>query len=131
MVCGNTTGKASQACRSAGGATVTTHSTSRRRESNKASIYEDTHWEFPSETNPSKTYRVSQRKDNGQLVCSCPKFIFQRVPLEKKNHVNISNRYKLEWLPLPIRIVSPSPKLSFTECESPFRSMMIMVRSQR
>jgi len=55
------------------------------------SVYFDEVYEFASESNPTKTYKVRQRKDTGQLVCSCPAFIFQRVTLEEKKpckHIN-------------------------------------------
>jgi len=54
------------------------------RYTHQSQQYEDEHWEFPSSSNPNKKYKVSRRKVDGLLVCSCPKFIFQRVPVEKK-----------------------------------------------
>lgn len=37
--------------------------------------------EFPSESNPDKTYKVSHDNSNGIYTCSCPRWIFKRENL--------------------------------------------------
>jgi len=40
-------------------------------------------WTVPSETDPSKTYLVSI-DDNGNFLCSCPRFKFEKKPIPLK-----------------------------------------------
>lgn len=40
-------------------------------------------WWVPSETDPSKEYKVSQ-DDQGNWLCNCPRFKFQKKPIAEK-----------------------------------------------
>ena len=40
-------------------------------------------WWVPSETDPSKTYKVSI-DDQGNWLCSCPRFKFEKKPIAQK-----------------------------------------------
>lgn len=39
-------------------------------------------WFVPSTTDPNKVYKVSLRAD-GAFMCDCPRFIFQKGPVER------------------------------------------------